>query len=259
MISAAYAMMPLPYALVLTLALATAPACAEPPLSGYAFLTPEMQALQDDDFANPGLIAVAAGETLFETQDANGQSCASCHGPAGSELDPEQIARYPIMRRQRPVTLRDQILFCRNNRMEGTPLDYGSEETLQLETFVRRLAYGKTIAVDVSGAMAAHYEAGKKLYHTRWGQVDIACHQCHDYHAGQTFRGQTLSQGQSNGFPVYRFSEGQVTGLQERISQCLSNLRAEPYPPGSAEYTDLEVYMNARSNGLKIETPGIRY
>jgi sulfur-oxidizing protein SoxA len=107
--------------------------------------------------------------------------------------------------------------------------------------------------------MAPYYAAGEKLYHTRYGQVDIACHQCHDYHAGQNFRGQVLTQGQTNGFPVYRFTEGQVVGLQERITQCLTNLRAEPYAIGSPQYLDLEIYMSARSNGLKIETPAVRY
>ncbi len=29
--------------------------------------------------------------------------------------------------------------------------------------------------------------------------------------------------------------------------------------PGSEEDVTLEVYMNARSNGLKMETPAIRY
>lgn len=76
-------------------------------------------------------------------------------------------------------------------------------------------------------------EAGKRLFHTRWGQVDIACHQCHDYHASKTFRGQLLTQGQSNGFPVYRFTMGQVVGLQERISECLIKLCA-PSPIRSA-------------------------
>lgn len=149
--------------------------------------------------------------------------------------------------------------MCRNQRMDGPALEYGNEEALQLEAFVRRMAYGESVNVDTGGSMAPYYEAGKKLFHTRWGQVDIACHQCHDYHAGQTFRGQKLSQGQSNGFPVYRFTEGQVVGLQERITQCLTNLRAEPFALDSKEYTALEVYMNARGNGLRIETPGMRY
>ncbi len=247
--------------LALASALLAGAAYAQPPISGYDYLTPAMQAMQDDDFANPGLLAVDAGQALFAAPGANGKSCASCHGADGSDLDPKRIARYPIYSKhlKRPVTLRGQILACRNQRMGGPKLTYSSEQALQLEAFVRRLAYGETIDVDVSGPMAPYYDAGKKLFHTRWGQVDIACHQCHDYHAGQTFRGQTLSQGQANGFPAYRFTTGQVVGLQERITECLTSLRAEPYPLGSKEYTALEVYMTARSNGLKIETPGIRY
>jgi sulfur-oxidizing protein SoxA len=246
---------------VLGFILVTVPVYAQQPVSGYDYLTPEMQALQDDDFANPGLLAIEAGESLFTTAGENGKSCASCHGPEGDQLNAKHIAQYPVYSEdlKQPVTLRRQILSCRNVRMEGPPLNYASEEALQLEAFVRRLAFGEIVAVDVSGAMAPHYEAGKKLFHTRWGQVDIACHQCHVYHAGQTFRGQILSQGQSNGFPVYRYTEGHIVGLQERITQCLTNLRAEPYALGSEEYLNLEVYMTARSNGLRIETPGIRY
>jgi sulfur-oxidizing protein SoxA len=240
---------------------AAIPAWGQNAVSGYEYLTPAMQEMQDDDFANPGMLAVEAGAELFAAPGADGKSCASCHGANGGELKPEQIARYPVYadKLQQPVTLRARILQCRNQRTAGPPLAYADEQALQLEAFVRRRALGETVDVDAGGPMAAHYEAGERLFHTRWGQVDIACHQCHDYHAGQTFRGQILTQGQSNGFPVYRFTKGQVVGLQERISECLTNLRAEPYPPGSPEYTDLEVYMNARSNGLKIETPGIRY
>lgn len=249
------------YCFILSLALVSVPAAAEPAKSGYAYLTPEMQAMQDDDFANPGMLAVEAGGRLFASADQHGKSCASCHGTDGAQLDTKHLARYPrySQRLKKPLTLRRQILMCRNERMAGPPLQYASRQALQLEAFVRRLAYGQTVNVDISGAMAPYYEAGKKLYHSRWGQVDIACHQCHDYYAGRTFRGQTLTQGQSNGFPVYRHTEGNVVGLQERISECLTNLRAEPYAPGSEEYLKLEVYMSARSNGLKIETPGIRY
>ena len=249
------------YFLVFSLALTAVAAYNQQPVSGYDYLSPEMQAMQDDDFANPGMITVEAGESLFAKQGKDGKSCASCHGNGANRFDTKRIAAYPLYNKQlkKPVTLRGQILSCWNERIGAQPLKYSSEEALQLEAFVRRLAYGETVTVDVSGRMSSYYEAGKKLYRTRWGQVDIACYQCHDYHAGQTFRGQKLTQGQSNGFPVYRHTEGQVVGLQERITQCLTNLRAEPHPLNSKEYIDLEVYMNARSNGLKIETPGIRY
>jgi sulfur-oxidizing protein SoxA len=238
-----------------------ASAYAQTPKSGYDYLLPEMKEMQDDDFGNPGMMAVDAGEIQFSTTGKNGKSCASCHGDGGSKLDTKHIARYPVYSAElkKPVTLRGQILICQNERIGGPPMKYASQEALQLEAFVRRLALGETIDVDVSGDMSPYYDAGKKLFRTRWGQVDIACHQCHVYHAGRTFRGQILTQGQSNGFPGYRYTAGKVVGTHERITGCLNNLRAEPYPIGSDEYINFEVYMNARGNGLKIETPGIRY
>ena len=247
-------------ALLIPLSVGISPAAAEP-VSGYDYLTPDMQAMQDDDFGNPGMLTVEAGHSLFGQPGANGKACSSCHGENGEKLDARNLARYPVYSEtlQKPVTLRRRILLCRERHQDGPALDYGSEQAMQLETFVRNLARGQTIDVDVSGPMARWYSAGEKLFHTRYGQVDIACHQCHDYHAGQHFRGQLLSQGQSNGFPLYRYTEGHMVGLQERISECLTSLRAEPWSPGSPEYLEFEVYMNARSNGLKIETPAIRY
>jgi len=247
--------------LLAVLALGQATAAAAETLSGYAYLTPEMQELQDDEFGNPGLLTVDQGRILFATAAAGGKSCSSCHGDDGSDLDSKRIARYPVFdaRNNRPLTLRGQVLQCWTERLGNTQLAYADERALQLETFVRHLARGETVAVGIDANLQPYYDAGEKLYRTRWGQVDIACHQCHDYHAGGTFRGQVMTQGQSNGFPAYRFTTGQTVGLQERITECLKSLRAEPYPPGSAEYLSLEVYMSARSNGLKIETPAIRY
>jgi sulfur-oxidizing protein SoxA len=239
----------------------TIPTYGQMPVSGYEYLVPEMQEMQNDEFGNPGMLAVDDGATLFATAGNNGKSCAACHGEAGSELSSKEIARYPkySLELGMPVTLRDQIRICRSKQQSGPALEASSQQALQLEAFVRHLAQGEPVNVDVSGPMAKHFETGKKLFHSRWGQVDIACHQCHDYHAGRTFRGQVLSQGQTNGFPGYRYTDGKVVSTPERITGCLTNLRAEPYAMDSIEYRDLEIYMNARGNGLKIETPGIRY
>ncbi|MEA1889472.1 MAG: sulfur oxidation c-type cytochrome SoxA [Pseudomonadota bacterium] len=249
------------YSIFGAMALSFNPVHAQDTVSGYDYLIPEMQEMQDDDFGNPGMIMVDAGEALFSTAGETGKSCTSCHGNGGEKFDTGHIATYPLYSTElkKPLTLRGQILSCRNDRVGGAGLDYASKEILQLEAFVRRLALGEIIKVDISGKMAPYHEAGKKLFHTRWGQVDIACHQCHVYHAGRTFRGQILSQGQSNGFPGYRYTAGISVGLHERITGCLNNLRAEPYAIGSDEYINFEVYMNARSNGLKVETPAIRY
>jgi hypothetical protein len=72
-------------------------------------------------------------------------------------------------------------------------------------------------------------------------------------------RGQTLTQGQANGFPEYRLGSGRVTGPHRRFSECFRSFRAEPFELGSPEYIDLEVFVTARGNGLPIETPAVRY
>jgi len=234
---------------------------ADEAVSGYDYLQPDMQAMQDDLSSNPGMLVVEQGETLFSTPGQNGKSCADCHGEDGARLETKHIARYPVYSEElkQPVTLHDQIQRCWKERLGNPPITYRDEQLLQLESFVRYLARGELVNVDTGGALVPYYAAGRELFRQRFGQVDIACRQCHEYHAGQLFRGQVLSQGQTNGFPVYRYTEGQVTGLQERITQCLTKLRAEPFAEDSPEYIDLEVYLSARSNGLRIETPAIRY
>ena len=63
----------------------------EQPVSGYRFLTPETQALQDDAFANPGYLWVAAGAEAYQKEHGT-DSCASCHGE-GSMVG--VATRYP--------------------------------------------------------------------------------------------------------------------------------------------------------------------
>ncbi len=49
-------------------------------VSGLYFRSKETQAMQADDFNNPGFLAVEQGEELWSKLDgAAGKSCASCH------------------------------------------------------------------------------------------------------------------------------------------------------------------------------------
>jgi sulfur-oxidizing protein SoxA len=230
------------------------------PVSGSRYLSPAMQEMQADDFANPGMDAVEYGSDLFHRVDEEGHRCAECHGEEGSKLDLARIARYPIYSKdeERPISLQDQVNICREERMDNFPLVYGCRELVGLETYLKYLSRGQTIAVQTNGPMQPFYEAGKKLYHQRFGQMQMACNLCHDQHRGAWLRGQRLNQGQSNGFPVYRLSTGRITSLHQRFSECMHSFRAQPFLPGSDEYINLEIYVNARGNGLKIETPAIR-
>ena len=231
------------------------------PMSGFAFLTDETREMQLDDFANPGMSTVEEGLQLFATPGSNGKSCADCHGDDGSKLNTRRIAQYPIYseQRQRVITLQGQVNICWEEQLDNPPAIYDSRQSVALETLVRYLARGERVNVDISGPMKKYYEAGRELYHMRFGQLDMACVHCHEYFQGEHLRGQRLSQGQSNGFPEYRLGSGHITTFQRRIAECFVSFRAQPFEFGSEELINLEVYVQAKGNGLKIETPAVRY
>jgi len=55
----------------------------------------ETRAMQDDDAANPGMLWVLDGETLWRRPEGpDGKSCADCHGDAGISMS-GIAARYP--------------------------------------------------------------------------------------------------------------------------------------------------------------------
>ena len=232
------------------------------PQSGYAFLDPSTQAMQDDDFENPGMVAVDRGAELFhEHRDAEVHSCASCHGEHGAGLDKKAIARYPVFDRNLGglVTLQERINHCWEIHLDRFPLSADDADLIALETFVRNLARGEKVEVQTDGEMAPLIAEGEVLYKTRFGQLEMACQHCHVQYQGQMLRGQRLSQGQANGFPEYRLGKGRITSLQQRLSECFASFRAEPFEAGSKEYRLLELYVMSRANGLPIETPAVRF
>ncbi len=232
------------------------------PVSGYAFLQKETQQMQDDDFLNPGMQWVEAGKEMFNTlQGENGKTCAACHGEDGSKLDPKRIAQYPVYSETlgKPVTLQNQVNACWTKRMGYHPLPYDTEGAIKLEVFVQNLARGEKVNVQTDGPMRPYYEKGRTIYQTRVGQLDMACSVCHDSNAGKKIRGNTLSQGQVNGYPAYRLQHGAVAGLHTTFNECYRLFRASEMPLGNDDYTALEVYVTARGNGLTIETPAVRF
>ena len=238
------------------------PAYAFEPKSGYEFLTEETRAMQDDDFENPGMVAVDHGEQLFHEHRTDEEyACASCHGVDGEKLDTEKIATYPIYDDTLGglLTLQERVNHCWEINMDRFPLDYDHPDLIALETYVRNRAKGEKINVDTAGVLRLLSQRGEKLYQTRFGQINMSCHHCHIQHQGQMLRGQKLSQGQGNGFPEYRLGKGRITSLHQRMRECFISFRAEPFDAGSDEYKMLELYLMSRGNGLKIETPAVRF
>ena len=230
-------------------------------LSGYEFIKPETQAMQDDDFANPGLLTVERGEELFnEVHEKNAKSCASCHGEEGEKLNVKNIAGYPVynIKTKEIITLQKRISNCRSTVTDES-LDTDHPDLIALETFVRNRAYGEKVNVQTEGPITALLKKGEELFTTRYGLIDMSCYHCHTLYPGSMIRGQKISQGQANGFPAYRLDTGEVANLHQRIQQCLDLLRAEPFETDSEEIKLLGLYLMSRSNGLAIETPAVRY
>ena len=156
------------------------------------------------------------------------------------------------------MTLQKQISMCRTNTT-GMTLPPDHPDLVALETFVRNRARGVPVNVQTEGPMVALLEKGEQLYKARYGLIDISCYHCHDMYPGQMIRGQKISEGQGNGFPAYRLDIGEITNLHQRIQQCLTLMRAEPFASDSQEINLMGLYIMSRSNGLKIETPAVRY
>jgi sulfur-oxidizing protein SoxA len=229
-------------------------------VSGYWFRTKETQAIQDDDFNNPGFFAVEQGERLWSKPDGvSGKSCASCHQDAaasmkgvGAEMPKWDEALH------KPVNLEQQINICRSQRMQAEPWKFGSAELTAMTTYVRFQSRGMPVSPRVDGPMTPWFERGKQLYHMRNGQLDLACASCHEKNYGRNLRADFLSQGQSNGFPVYRLRDQRLVPLHERMEGCMFDVRAVPYAALSDEFLALEIYVAWRGTGLPVETPAVR-
>jgi sulfur-oxidizing protein SoxA len=228
--------------------------------SGYTYLSEANQRLQDDDFANPGLLWVERGRELWRQADGSAaKSCASCHGDAPDSMQGVRT-RYPRFDpiRGKLINLEQQINRCREERMRATPYPYESEALLALTALVSAQSHDMPIDVRIDGPAQSFFEAGKVFFYQRRGQLDLACAHCHEQHAGQRLRGDVVSQGQTNGFPVYRFTWQTLGSTHRMFEWCNTSVHAEPYPLGSDEYVSLELFLAWRARGLPIETPAIR-
>jgi sulfur-oxidizing protein SoxA len=143
------------------------------------------------------------------------------------------------------------------------PLKYKKGPINNILAYIAFQSRGKVINVQVPKddprAMAA-YEAGKKFYFTRRGQLNFSCASCHLQNAGLRVRTEILSPtlGHVTGWPVYRSKWGTVGTLHRRFSGCNNNIRAKALTAQGEEYRNLEYFLTAMSNGLELNGPSAR-
>ena len=228
-------------------------------LSGWLFREDETRKMQRDDFDNPGMIFVEDAAEQWATADGSeGKSCADCHG------EPEEMAGVrPVYPKWNEAagevrTLEMQVNDCRENRMGAEPWKYDGSDMINMSALLASVSRGMPVNVAHEGPAHETWEKGKELYYTRFGQLELACANCHEDNWGNMIRADHLSQGQTNGFPVYRLKNTKLNSVHGRFKGCVRDTRAETFEPGSPEFVALELYVATRGNGLSVEGPSVR-
>ncbi|MFL6822062.1 MAG: sulfur oxidation c-type cytochrome SoxA [Xanthobacteraceae bacterium] len=228
--------------------------------SSYEFMARETRAMQDDDTANPAMLSVLDGETLWQRKDGSAaKSCADCHGDARTSMK-GVAARYPAFdaARGRPIDLEERVNICRTEKQQATALAFESKEVLALAAYVGQQSRGMPIDIADDARTRPFLQAGRDMFTERQGQLNLSCAQCHDDNWGQKLAGAPIPQGHPTGYPIYRLEWQTLGSLQRRLRNCLFGMRAISYPYGAAEMVNLELYLMWRARGMPIETPAVR-
>lgn len=225
--------------------------------SGWTYRADETQALQTDDFDNPSFVFIDQAIDLYSKVDGSeGKSCSSCHEDV--EDFAGLSATMPRIKDGKLQTLTEQVNTCRTEQMGAEPWKYSGTQMSGMTALISLQSRGMPVNVAIDGEAASYWEAGKEVYYTRVGQLDMACSSCHEDNYGNMIRADHLSQGQINGFPTYRLKNSKLNTTHGRFKGCMNNIRATPYKEGGDEFKALELYVMSRGNGLSVESPSVR-
>jgi sulfur-oxidizing protein SoxA len=228
--------------------------------SGYEFMEFETRVLQDDDFLNPGFFLIELGEKYWnEKLNNRGQACSKCHGDVTISMKGVSID-YPRYDNQLKnlINLQGKVKSEVIKHNDVAEIYYDSELILALTALISLQSRGMEFNPVLSKDLEPFWSRGKKLYETRRGQLNLSCKDCHVDLAGQRLRGDLISQGHINAFPIYRLLWGEPGSTHRMFEWCMSAVRSEPYSRGAIEYVELELYLSHRASGLISESPGVR-
>ena len=201
---------------------------------------------------------IEEGEALWDTAFKNGKGYKDCFPEAGI------TNTYPRWDAEKAEveTIPMAINACREQN-EEKPLKYGKKEMLQIQSYMAFESRDKPTEVivpeDDPKAMAA-YNAGKKFYFSRRGQLNLACSQCHFATASNKIRTNVLGPalGQTSHWPAYRSKWGGMGSIHRRYKGCNKQVRAKPFDFQSETYRNLEFFHTHMSNGIPVNGPGTR-
>ncbi|HXL12862.1 MAG TPA: sulfur oxidation c-type cytochrome SoxA [Bradyrhizobium sp.] len=228
--------------------------------SGYSFMTPDTQAIQNDDTANPGMLWVLDGEALWKAKaGATNTACADCHNDARTGMK-GVAARYPSFDKTlgRPVNLEQRINLCRARNQQASPLAYESRDLLALTAYVAQQSRGMAIEAGNDPQIEPFVAKGRELFTRRQGQLNLGCTNCHDDNWDKHLAGSAITQAHPTGYPLYRLEWQSLGSLQRRLRNCMIGMRAQAFDYGAPELVELELYLMTRARDMPIETPAVR-
>ena len=220
----------------------------------------QTRAMQADDSLNPGMLWVLDGQARWgEPAGGSGRSCADCHGDAAASMR-GVATRYPAFDPQAggPLSLEGRIQRCRVDHQGAPPLSAEGPERLGLLAFVAHQSRGLPITPATDERLRPALARGQALFERRQGQLDLSCSDCHDRHVGGHLGGAAIPAAHPTGYPIYRLEWQALGSLQRRLRNCMTGMRAEPYPYDAPEQVELELFLMTRASGLLLETPGVR-
>jgi len=226
--------------------------------------TPEEKRDNLDPLVNPGMWAVEKAQELWKTPGPNGSSCVSCHANPEAELKTWAASMPYWEPRLHKVLGVEEFVTRHAKATTGQVFLMQSDENTALAVYLRYLANGTPIHLDQTSAEAREaYSRGMALTTRKIGQLNVSCADCHSPDKGglKWVRGQWLGQlrGQLDHFPTWRTSQQSVWDIRKRFQWCNVAIGADDLPPDAKEYGDLEFYLAAQNDGLKLNVPGIRH
>ncbi len=214
--------------------------------------------LKRDEFNGDLLFEEA--KVLYAKTGSKGKSCASCHGDDAKKFE-GVAARYPKYdsKLKHMVSLTTRIKHC-GEKYVGTEIPEASGENSLLVAYVTSFSHGVPMQVDVSkGPEKASFERGRDLFFKRVGQFGFACASCHTPPSAlKMLRGMRPSTpyGDAASYPIFEFpaypERHYLVTLQHQIQACAAAARMKTQEEGSPEYTDMEVFLRALSNGYEV-------
>ena len=225
----------------------------------YAIDKDSRKSWEDTEESPPYDTHIKSGKAMWDKPFANGKSYKNCFAN-----DPAITHKYPHWDKEKSMvmTLPYAINNCLKANGEKT-LSYKVGKINDILSYIAFESRGKTINVivpsDEPKAVEA-YNKGKQFWLARRGELNMSCAACHAQNAGLKLRDNILSPalGHTTHFPVYYLRWGVAGTLHRRFAGCNKQVRAKSFKAQGEEYRNLEYFLTAMSNGLKLNGPSSR-